>query len=305
MQSSAMRKYAGIILMLLLAVQLFAQDRKTVKGKVISEEGESLIGVTVQEKNRTGSAVITDIDGRYTISITHGEASMLVFSSIGFETQEVLVGSRSEVDITLYPKSTYMDEVVVTGYQNINRRELASAVSQIDMDEIQLADKFSIDQMLAGQVAGMSVLTTSGEPSATPKIRIRGTSSLYGNTAPLWVLDGIILDDNSVNWDASGNLDPLADDAQYLVGNAIAGVNPSDIESITVLKDASATAIYGIQAANGVIVVTTKKGHRGAPRITYNGSVSVNQRENYRRLYLMDAGERVQLSKDLLAGRLA
>ena len=122
MQSSAMRKYAGIILMLLLAVQLFAQDRKTVKGKVISEEGESLIGVTVQEKNRTGSAVITDIDGRYTISITHGEASMLVFSSIGFETQEVLVGSRSEVDITLYPKSTYMDEVVVTGYQNINRR---------------------------------------------------------------------------------------------------------------------------------------------------------------------------------------
>lgn len=302
---SAMKKYAGIILLLLLAVQAFAKDRRIVKGKVVSESGESLIGVTVQEKNRTGSAVITNIDGNYTISITQGETSMLVFSCIGFETQEVLVGPRTEVDITLYPKSTYMDEVVVTGYQNINRRELASAVSQLDMDEIQLADKFSIDQMLAGQVAGMSVLTTSGDPSATPKIRIRGTSSLYGNTAPLWVLDGIILDDNSVNWDASGNLDPLADDAQYLVGNAIAGVNPSDIESITVLKDASATAIYGIQAANGVIVVTTKKGHRGAPRITYNGSVSVNQRENYRRLYLMDAGERVQLSKDLLAGRLA
>ena len=239
------------------------------------------------------------------ILVPNESGTVIVFSSIGFEKKEVAVGDKKVIDVTMTEKSAYLDEVVVTGYQNVNRRELASAVSQIEMDEIKLSDKFSIDQMLAGQVAGMSVTTTGGGPSATPKIRIRGTSSLYGNTAPLWVLDGIILDDNSVNWDASGNLDPLAEDAQYLVGNAIAGVNPNDIESITVLKDASATAIYGVQAANGVIVVTTKKGRNGPAQVTYNGSVSINQRENYRRLYLMDAGERVQLSKDLLDSRLS
>ena len=303
-----MRKYLqllSIVVLLLSSSQVMAQKVRVVTGHVYDPGKEALVGVTVAVKGSTSGGAITDENGRYMILDPNESGTVIVFSSIGFEKKEVAVGDKKVIDVTMTEKSAYLDEVVVTGYQNVNRRELASAVSQIEMDEIKLSDKFSIDQMLAGQVAGMSVTTTGGGPSATPKIRIRGTSSLYGNTAPLWVLDGIILDDNSVNWDASGNLDPLAEDAQYLVGNAIAGVNPNDIESITVLKDASATAIYGVQAANGVIVVTTKKGRNGPAQVTYNGSVSINQRENYRRLYLMDAGERVQLSKDLLDSRLS
>ena len=303
-----MRKYLqllSIVVLLLSSSQVMAQKVRVVTGHVYDPGKEALVGVTVAVKGSTSGGAITDENGRYMILVPNESWTVIVFSSIGFEKKEVAVGDKKVIDVTMTEKSAYLDEVVVTGYQNVNRRELASAVSQIEMDEIKLSDKFSIDQMLAGQVAGMSVTTTGGGPSATPKIRIRGTSSLYGNTAPLWVLDGIILDDNSVNWDASGNLDPLAEDAQYLVGNAIAGVNPNDIESITVLKDASATAIYGVQAANGVIVVTTKKGRNGPAQVTYNGSVSINQRENYRRLYLMDAGERVQLSKDLLDSRLS
>lgn len=303
-----MRKYLqllSLVVLLLSSSQVMAQKVRVVTGHVYDPGKEALVGVTVAVKGSTSGGAITDENGRYMILVPNESGTFIVFSSIGFEKKEVAVGDKKVIDVTMTEKSAYLDEVVVTGYQNVNRRELASAVSQIEMDEIKLSDKFSIDQMLAGQVAGMSVTTTGGGPSATPKIRIRGTSSLYGNTAPLWVLDGIILDDNSVNWDASGNLDPLAEDAQYLVGNAIAGVNPNDIESITVLKDASATAIYGVQAANGVIVVTTKKGRNGPAQVTYNGSVSINQRENYRRLYLMDAGERVQLSKDLLDSRLS
>ena len=303
-----MRKYLqllSLVVLLLSSSQVMAQKVRVVTGHVYDPGKEALVGVTVAVKGSTSGGAITDENGRYMILVPNESGTVIVFSSIGFEKKEVAVGDKKVIDVTMTEKSAYLDEVVVTGYQNVNRRELASAVSQIEMDEIKLSDKFSIDQMLAGQVAGMSVTTTGGGPSATPKIRIRGTSSLYGNTAPLWVLDGIILDDNSVNWDASGNLDPLAEDAQYLVGNAIAGVNPNDIESLTVLKDASATAIYGVQAANGVIVVTTKKGRNGPAQVTYNGSVSINQRENYRRLYLMDAGERVQLSKDLLDSRLS
>lgn len=303
-----MRKYLqllSIVVLLLSSSQVMAQKVRVVTGHVYDPGKEALVGVTVAVKGSTSGGAITDENGRYMILVPNESGTVIVFSSIGFEKKEIAVEDKKVIDVTMTEKSAYLDEVVVTGYQNVNRRELASAVSQIEMDDIKLSDKFSIDQMLAGQVAGMSVMTTSGGPSATPKIRIRGTSSLYGNTAPLWVLDGIILDDNSVNWDASGNLDPLAEDAQYLVGNAIAGVNPNDIESITVLKDASATAIYGVQAANGVIVVTTKKGRNGPAQVTYNGSVSINQRENYRRLYLMDAGERVQLSKDLLDSRLS
>lgn len=304
----AMKKYMKsylLFVLLFLSTAVGAQKSYLVTGYVTDEARQPIVGVTVAEKGKNTGGAVTNDKGYYTITLaSKDDKTTLVFSSIGYDSKEIIIGNRKNIDVVLAEKSQFLEEVVVTGYQNVNRRELASAVSQIEMEDIQLADKFSVDQMLAGQVAGMSVMTTSGDPGATPKIRIRGTSSLYGNTAPLWVLDGIILDDNSVNWDSSGNLDPTADDAQYLVGNAIAGVNPTDIESITVLKDASATAIYGIQAANGVIVVTTKKGRKGTPKVTYSGSVSVNQRESYNRLYLMDAGERVQLSKDIQDSRL-
>ena len=153
----------------------------------------------------------------------------------------------------------------------------------------------SIDQMLQGQIPGLMVMNTSGEPSATPKIRIRGTSTINGNKAPVWVVDGVILEQNVPITASELN----SEDAEYLVGNAISGISPQDIESITVLKDASATAIYGVKAANGVIVLTTKKGTVGRPKVSYHGEVLVNQRPSYRNFDRMNSAERMQLSKDI------
>ena len=189
-----MRKYLqllSIVVVLLSSSQVMAQKVRVVTGHVYDPGKEALVGVTVAVKGSTSGGAITDENGRYMILVPNESGTVIVFSSIGFEKKEVAVGDKKVIDVTMTEKSAYLDEVVVTGYQNVNRRELASAVSQIEMDEIKLSDKFSIDQMLAGQVAGMSVTTTGGGPSATPKIRIRGTSSLYGNTAPCGYSTGL------------------------------------------------------------------------------------------------------------------
>ena len=208
--------------------------------------------------------------------------------------------SRRVVNVTMEEDNLAIDQVVVTGYQTVNRRELASAVTHLQADKILIDGVMSVDQMLTGQVAGMSVTQTSGSPGSAAKIRVRGISSIIGNKSPLWVLDGIILDD-PVEVD---HTDLMGDDAEYLVGNAISGINPNDIESITVLKDASATAIYGVQAANGVIVVTTKKGKNGKPHVNYSGTVSFQQRDSYNRLNLMSAYDRVMLSREIMDSNL-
>lgn len=158
----------------------------------------------------------------------------------------------------------------------------------------------SIDQMLQGRIPGMMVLNTSGEPSATPKIRIRGNATINGNKSPVWVVDGVILEQD-VPFTAS---DINSEDAEYLIGNAIAGLNPQDIETITVLKDASATAIYGVKAANGVIVITTKKGVVGRPVISYNGNLTLNTRPSYKDYHRMNSQERVLFSRQLIESNM-
>lgn len=266
-----------------------------ITGTITDSTGHGLAGATVAIKG-TEVSTVTDADGRYAINASPGD--ILVVSYIGYGKTEIKVGQDAVLNIMLKQSVRAMQELAIvnTGYQRLSRRELASAVTVVKMEEIELDSRFSVDQMLAGKVPGLMSLQTSGEPGATPKIRIRGTSSLIGGSAPLWVLDDIILE-NPVNVDLSNLNSP---DAQYLVGNAIAGVNARDIETITVLKDASATAIYGSRAANGVIVVTTKRGRVGKPQINYSGSVSLNQRVSYGDLDLMNAGERVQLSQDIL-----
>lgn len=146
----------------------------------------------------------------------------------------------------------------------------------------------------------MMVLNTSGEPSATPKIRIRGNATINGNKSPVWVVDGVILEQD-VPFTAS---DINSEDAEYLIGNAIAGLNPQDIETITVLKDASATAIYGVKAANGVIVITTKKGVVGRPVISYNGNLTLNTRPSYKNYHRMNSRERVLFSRQLIESNM-
>ena len=172
----------------------------------------------------------------------------LFCSYVGHEVQELkLVPGKDQYEITLFPSAQMLDAVVVTGYQTVERRKLTAAVGKLNISDETIGAVKSIDQALAGQIAGLSVTSTSGAPGAPAKIRIRGTSSLNGTQDPLWVLDGIPLEGTDV---PQSN---VLNDVSNIQQSSIAGLNPADIENITVLKDAAATAIYGARAANGVI----------------------------------------------------
>lgn len=187
-----------------------------------------------------------------------------------------------------------LDAVVVTGYQTVERRKLTAAVSKIDISDQMVGAAKSIDQALTGQIAGLSVSNISGAPGAPAKIRIRGTSSLNGTQDPLWVLDGIPLEGTNIP-----SMEVLKD-IDNVGQTAIAGLNPADIDNITVLKDAAATAIYGARAANGVIVITTKKGKVGKPVINFSSKLTYSPKLNIDRLNLLNSEEKVGLELDLL-----
>lgn len=271
---------------------------KTVKGKVVNRSGEPLPGVTIQLKGLTWGTV-TDANGNFQISLVDQTSATLVFSFIGMKTKEVSYTGQPSLTVVLEDDMVHMDEVVVTGYQVIDRKKLTSAVSSVKAEDVMIQGATSIDQMLQGRIPDMMLMTNSGEVGVVPKIRIRGTSTLLGNREPLWVVDGIVLNDPV----------PIApeelNDPDYInrIGNAIAGLNPQDIDRIDVLKDASATALYGTKAANGVIVVTTKRGHIGNMLVRYNvtGTFKLRPRYTDRKINVMNSRERVDFSKQLVA----
>lgn len=228
---------------------------RIIKGKVTSkDDGQSLPGVSVFLKEKPSVGVSTDGNGLFQLSIPD-DAKTLVFSMAGFQKQEIAIGSKSEFNISLATEVTQLKDVVVTGYQNMNKRTFTGSVGKISSDRIKELAMPDVGKMLQGQVAGVSVENTSGTFGSKAKIRIRGSSSIIGNKEPLWVVDGVVLDDIV-------NVNPnqlYSGDANNLLSSAISGLNPNDIEDIQFLKDASATAMYGTQAVNGVIVITTKK----------------------------------------------
>ena len=265
------------------------------QGRVFDTSGNTLPGVSVAV-DETNKGVVTDITGQYRIMIRDSVGVKLRFSFVGMQRKIVTWHGQDTLNVVMQEATTDIKEVVVTGYQTLSRRESASAVSIVKAKDIYLAGVPTIDRMLQGQIPGMSVMNVSGEPGATPKIRIRGTSTISGNKAPVWVVDGVILEQSVPLTPTDLN----GDDAEYLIGNAIAGLSPQDIESITVLKDASATAIYGVKAANGVIVLTTRRGQAGKPRVSYHGEMTVYQRPSYRNFDLMNSVERMTLSKEII-----
>lgn len=282
------------------AVSVAQQKTIDVKGIIVDEENNPISGATVIVAG-TADGCITDAKGAFFVRAKVGD--IIEISFIGYTEQKFTVtdSNMDNVTIKLEVSHIKVDDVVVTGYQKVSSRELASAITTVKQSDINIVSSSSIDQMLQGQVAGLMVMNTSGEPSATPTIRIRGNSTINGNKSPLWVLDGVILEE-LVDFDASDINSP---DASYLIGNAISGINPNDIETITVLKDASATAIYGVSAANGVIVVTTKDGAEGKARISYNGGITINRSPSYSDYNLMSASERILLSKEIVDANLA
>ena len=269
-------------------------DKKIViQGTVKDQQGGSLPGVTVLVKGST-IGVSTDGNGKFRLEVASADSLVLVFSFVGMETKEVAYWGETELNVVMKEKDAKLDEVVVTGYQQIEKRQLTSAVSSVKTEDLNMIGATSIEQMLQGQLAGLSVINISAAPGAAPKIRVRGTATITGNADPLWVLDGVMLE-NSVPISVAELNSP---DVMNMFNSAIGGINPSDIESITVLKDASATAIYGTRAANGVIVVTTKKGKRdGGFNISYQHTSSVSLRPSYDDFDLLNSQERVELTQ--------
>lgn len=230
---------------------------RTVSGTVVSEaDGEPLIGVSVYLKGNTGKGVVTDLNGQYSLTVPAG--ATLVFSYVGFTTQEVKV-EGSVVNVELKEDAELLDEVVVVGYGTMKRSDLTGSVVSVGEDEIKQSVITSLDQALQGRAAGVQVTQNSGAPGGGISVSIRGINSLNGNE-PLYVIDGVPI---------SGNADNNT--------NALSSINPSDIVSMEILKDASATAIYGSRASNGVVMITTRQGQAGKTRISYEGYFGLQQ----------------------------
>lgn len=241
------------------------QQQNSISGKVIDEQGEPLPGVTVIIRGTTNGTV-TNMDGNYSLS-NIPEGATLKFSFVGMKAQEVEVSNQTTIDITLLTDAIGLEEVVAIGYGTAKKSDLTGSVSSLKAQEMEDRQYTSMAQTLQGRVAGVQVVESSGEPGGGVSIKIRGTNTFSGDVDPLYVIDGIPL---SLGGEADA-------EAFSTSSNPLASLNPNDIERIEVLKDASATAIYGSRATNGVIVITTKKAKTGKLSVNFNSSVSIQQ----------------------------
>ncbi|SMC57968.1 SusC/RagA family TonB-linked outer membrane protein [Pedobacter nyackensis] len=284
-----------------------AQISNTVKGMVQDDKGNPIPAVTV---NVTGTPSTTFTNEKGTFSILLEEGKSLTFSSVGFQKKTIRPKSGEMITVRLESELNEMEEFVVTGYQTVNKRLSASSTYTLKGTEVKEPGATNIVSMLQGKVPGLSVAKNSGSPNAIPSMRMRGTSTLIGNANPIIVVDGIIRENpNAINPDNLLGVEPSSRDMYLmkdgilskasLTGNSISGLNVNDVESITFLKDASATAIYGTRAANGVIVITTKKGKAGKPEISYSSTLGTSRRPQYSDMQLMNSQQRVRFSREM------
>lgn len=234
------------LLVALISLSVSAQN-VTVKGTVKDKTGETVIGASVVEKGNTSNGTITDIDGNYTISVPAN--ATIVFSYVGMTTQEASVKGKTQIDIVMEDDAQALEEVVVIGYGAVKRKDLTGSVATVSSDVLAAVPVASATEALTGKMAGVQITTTEGSPDAEMKIRVRGGGSITGDNTPLFIVDGFPVE-------------------------SISDIPASDIEDITVLKDASSTAIYGSRGANGVILVTTKSGKEGKINVSYNAYYS-------------------------------
>ena len=291
----------------ILKVIMKDEKKKTVSvtGKVVDEKNMALPGVTVMVKDlKLGTT--TGPDGRYVLTIPKVDNILLVFSFVGMHTQEVKYTGQDSVNVVMKDDIEVLEDVVVTGYGNMSKGNYTGAATTMKAEDIMMAGVSSIDQMLQGVVPGMLVQQGTGMVGASPKIRVRGVSSLLGSQEPVWVVDGVIQrDPQPFNSEDNTKFSVDADDISQLAGNAISWLNPNDIESITVLKDSSATAIYGSEAANGVIVITTKKANVGKVSVAYSGDFSIGQRPRYGLYNQMNSQEMMEFSQEMYEDRVS
>lgn len=259
---------------------------RTIVGKVTDDKGESLPGVNIVLKNST-TGTITDLDGSFTLTIPEGGTSTLVFSFVGYVTQEITVGAQSSLQVQLKADSKALEEVVVVGYGTQRKSDLTGSVASIKGEDLKKMPMTSFDQGLQGRVAGVQVTQASSAPGGRVMIRIRGGNSLSSGNEPLYVVDGYpITAGASAGGDGAGQ-------------NPLSSINPNDIASIEVLKDASATAIYGSRGANGVVLITTKRGKAGKTQVTYD--MSFGTQRVAKKLDMLNAREFAELTNEARA----
>lgn len=278
-------------------VQNHKSDAIIIKGRVTAagKNSEPVPGTSVLEKGTT-NGTSTDGDGNFTIKVNEG--ATLVFSSIGFKTKEVKVTSANiNLNVQLEEDVNKLTEVEVvsTGYQQIDRKLFTGSAVKLKAEDVKIAGVTDVSRMLEGRAAGVSVQNVSGTFGSAPKIRVRGVTSITGNNKPLWVVDGVTLEDI-----VDISMDQLTSgDANTLIGSAVAGINSDDIESFQILKDASATALYGARAMNGVVVITTKKGNKGRAQFSYSGNYAMSTKPNYSSYDLMNSADQMSVYLEL------
>ncbi|WP_460538284.1 SusC/RagA family TonB-linked outer membrane protein [Echinicola sediminis] len=263
------------------AVEIKALAEVTIRGNVVDETGMPLPGVTVKVES-SGKGTVTDLDGNYQISVEEGE--VLTFSFIGFVTQRVQVGNQTVINMEMKEDTQALEEVVVVGYGTVKKSDLTGSVVSLKADDQNQGVNTSVNQLLKGKAAGVNVVQNSSEPGGGISISIRGASSINAGTGPLYVIDGLPIDNSSLTTGSGGSYP-----TSRTPSNPLAAINPNDIESIEILKDASATAIYGARGANGVILVTTKNGKKGKMTVNYDGYYGVQNVAN--RLDVLSAEE--------------
>jgi TonB-linked SusC/RagA family outer membrane protein len=257
-------------LFVFLPMMVFSQS-KTITGSVTDDGGLPIPGVTILVKNSKNLGVATDFDGNFSITIPSNQTKILVFSYLGYTTQEVTVSNTTNVNLIMIPDQTQLDEVVVVGYGTVLKKDITGSLASVKVKENVANQSGTIDQLLQGRAAGVQVTQNAGAPGSGISVKIRGTNSLRGNNEPLYVVDGVIISSAGEDVIAAGGVGNSGQETQ----NGLNGINPRDIESMQVLKDASATAIYGSRGANGVVLITTKKGVKGKVKINSFTTTSI------------------------------
>lgn len=289
-----MRKIFTLLIILNLSIlSAFAQIKIT--GTVTdAEDGLPIIGATVVVKG-TSVGVVTGAQGDFSLTVPAGKEVVTV-SFIGYtEWEGAVTKTQTSLDVKLAKSSTKIEEVVVTGMADVKKETFTGSSVKIKADDVLIAGVSDVSRMLEGQVAGVSVQNVSSTFGSAPKVRIRGVTSLSGENKPLWVVDGVVLEDVvNISNDQLSSGDPTT-----LLGSSVAGINASDIASFDILKDAAATALYGARAMNGVVVITTKKGSQGAPRVSYSGNFTIRTKPRYSNFDIMNSADQMSVYSEL------
>ncbi|MDR1516927.1 MAG: SusC/RagA family TonB-linked outer membrane protein, partial [Dysgonamonadaceae bacterium] len=268
------------------------EQRKQITGKVVDPDGEPVIGANVVVAGTT-TGTVTDVNGEFSLSVD--ENATLKISYIGYLEQSVKVAGKTNLSITLQEDATALEEVVVTGMVAMDKRLFTGATDNLKAEDMRIGGISDFSRSLEGRSAGVSVQNVSGTFGTAPKIRVRGATSIYGDSKPLWVVDGVIMEDvTEVSAD-----DLSSGDINTLVSSSIAGLNASDIEDVQILKDGSATSIYGAKAMAGVIVVTTKKGRKGSSQVNYTGEFSVRLIPSYNDFNIMNSQDQISVYQEM------